>query len=69
MALKENLRKLKMHKGESVTAYLMRFQEVCHELAAIREKPIDTNLVCVAMNGFTKYWHTFFIVLLDEISC
>ena len=60
MVVKENLRTIKMHQGESDTAYLTKVQEVCDELVAIGEKPIDTELVCVALNGFTKDWHTFF---------
>ena len=45
MVLKENPRTIKIHKGESVTAYLTRVREVCHELVAIGEKPIETELV------------------------
>ena len=59
MVLIEKLRKIKMQKGESVTAYLTKIQEVRDELAIVREQPMDTELVCVALNGFTKDWHTF----------
>lgn len=59
MVLKENLRTIKMHKGESSTSYHTRAQEVCDEIVAIREKCIDRELVHVALNGFTKYFHPF----------
>lgn len=59
MVLKEKLRTIKMQKGESVTSYLTRIQGVRDELAPVGEKPVDGELVRVALIGFTKGWATF----------
>lgn len=59
MVLQEKLSIIKLHKGESVAAYLTRVQEVRDGLVVAGEKPIDTELVHVALNGFTKDWLTF----------
>lgn len=48
-----------MQKGESVISYLTKIKEVHDELAAVGEKLMDTELVCVALNGFIIDWHTF----------
>lgn len=59
MILKEKLRMTKMQKGESVTFYLTRVQAVRDELATVGEKLVDSELVWVTLNGFTKEWGTF----------
>lgn len=69
MVLREKLRTIKMHQGESFIAYLTRVQEVHDELAVVGEEPINTKLVCEALNGFTKIGILLFRVSLDNIRC
>lgn len=70
LVFKYQLGTIKMQKDENATVYLTRIQEVCDEMATIGEKPMDTKLVLVALNGFTKDWHTFIqsIIGRDKLS-
>jgi hypothetical protein len=55
MALKAKLHDTKMGKEESVSSYLTRVAQVKDELAAVGEVISDSELVRIALNGFTKY--------------
>lgn len=59
MILKEKLRTTKMQKGESVTSYLTKIQNIRDDLAAIGDKLEDKELLRIALNGFTKKWRAF----------
>jgi hypothetical protein len=48
-----------MAKGESVASYLTRVAQVKDELAAVREVIPDSELVRIALKGFTKEWEVF----------
>jgi hypothetical protein len=49
-----------MAKGEGVVSYLTRITQIMDELAAVGEKTKYYELVCVALNGFSKTWDVFF---------
>jgi hypothetical protein len=59
MALKAKLHDTKMGKEESVSSYLTRVAQVKDELAAVGEVISDSELVRIALNGFTKDWEVF----------
>jgi hypothetical protein len=59
MALKDKLHDTKMGKGESVASYLTRVAQVKDELAAVGEVISDSELVRIALKGFTKEWEVF----------
>ena len=59
MVLREKLRSTKMARGESVTSYLTRVSQVRDELAAVGEVVDNTELIRVALNGFSKSWESF----------
>jgi hypothetical protein len=59
MALRAKLHDTKMCKEESVSSYLTRVAQVKDELAAIGEVISDSELVRIALNGFTKDWEVF----------
>jgi hypothetical protein len=59
MALKDKLHSIKMTKGESVVPYLTRLAQVKDELAAVGEVISDSELVRIALKGFTKDWEVF----------
>jgi hypothetical protein len=59
MLLREKLRSTKMAKGESVVSYLTKFTQIRDELAAVGETVDETELVRIALNGFTKQWDVF----------
>ena len=59
MVLREKLRSTKMARGESVTSYLTRVSQVRDELAAVGEVVDNSELIRVALNGFSKYWESF----------
>jgi hypothetical protein len=59
MVLRERLRSTKMAKGEGVVHYLTRLTQIRDELAAVGEKTEDSELVRVALNGFSKSWDVF----------
>jgi hypothetical protein len=54
MALKAKLHDTKMGKEESVSSYLTRVAQVKHELTTVGEVITDSELVRIALNGFTK---------------
>ena len=59
MGLKDKLHNLKMIKDESVTFYMTRVAQVKDELAAVGETISDSELVRIALKGFTKRWEVF----------
>jgi hypothetical protein len=59
MALKAKLHDTKMGKEESVSSYLTQVAQVKDELAAVGEVILDSKLVRIALNGFTKDWEVF----------
>jgi hypothetical protein len=54
MVLKAKLHDIKMGKEESVSSYLTWVAQVKDELAAVGEVISDSELVRIALNGFTK---------------
>jgi 2-phosphoglycerate kinase len=59
MALKDKQHDTKMGKGESVVSYLTRVVQVKDELAVVGEVISDSELVRIALKGFTKEWEVF----------
>ena len=59
MALKEKLQGIKMAKGEGVASFLTQMAQVKDELAAVGEVISDSELVQIALKGFTKEWEVF----------
>jgi hypothetical protein len=48
-----------MVRGESVVTYLTKFTQIRDELAVVGETVDETELVRIALNGFTKQWDVF----------
>jgi hypothetical protein len=59
MVLKAKLHDTKMGKEESVSSYLTWVAQVKYELASVGEVIMDSELVRMALNGFTKEWEFF----------
>jgi hypothetical protein len=59
MALKDKLHSIKMTMGESVVPYLTRLAQVKDELAVVGEVISNSELVRIALRGFTKDWEVF----------
>jgi hypothetical protein len=59
MALKAKLHDTKMGKEESVSSYLTWVAQVKYELVVVGEVIMDSELVRIALNGFTKEWEVF----------
>ena len=59
MALKDKLHDTKMGKEESVSSYLNQVAQVKDELVVFGEVIMDSELVRIALNGFTKDWEVF----------
>jgi hypothetical protein len=59
MALWDKLHGARMVKGESVATYLTRVAQVKDELAVVGEVIPDSELVRIALKGFTKEWEVF----------
>jgi hypothetical protein len=59
MLLREKMRSTKMAKGESVVTYLTKFTQIRDELIVVEEVVDETELVRIALNGFTKKWEVF----------
>ena len=59
MALRDKLHSIKMTKDESVASYLTRVALVNDELATVGEIVPNSELVRIALKGFTKKWDVF----------
>lgn len=59
MALRDRLHSVKMEKDESVSTYLTRLAQVKDELATVGEVVPESELVRIALNGFTSEWSVF----------
>jgi hypothetical protein len=59
MALRDKLHGARMVKGESVATYLTWVAHVKDELATVGEVIPDSELVQIALKGFTKEWGIF----------
>jgi hypothetical protein len=59
MMLREKLRSTKMARGDTVATYLTKFTQIRDELVAVGEAVNETELVRIALNGFTKQWDVF----------
>jgi hypothetical protein len=56
MALKDKLHGTKMGKEESVSSYIGQVAQVKYELVAVEEVILGSELVRIALKGFTKEW-------------
>jgi hypothetical protein len=59
MTLRDKLHNNRMAKGESVDSYLTNVAQVKDELETVGEVIQDSELVHIALNGFTKEWEVF----------
>ena len=59
IALRNQLRNMKMDNSESVTSYLMRVSQIRDQLAAIGDVISDKELVTTTLNGFPTFWIPF----------
>ena len=69
MVLREKLKSTRMNKGENMVSHLTRITQVQDEIGAVRERVLDTELVCTTLNGMTKPWSVFveFIVAREHM--
>jgi 2-phosphoglycerate kinase len=63
MILKTKLRESRMTHSNNVASYLMRITQIRDQLAAIGKTVLKVELVNVALNGFTKSWEPFIMVI------
>ena len=54
MMLSKKLHNTRMAKGESVASYLTKVTQVRDKMAVVGENVPKSNLVCIALRGFTK---------------
>ena len=59
MALRDKLHGTRMVKEESVDTYLTRVAQVKDKLETVGEVIPDSELVWIALKGFTKEWEVF----------
>jgi hypothetical protein len=59
MALRDKLHGTRMVKRESVATYLTLVAQVKDKLAAVGEVIPDSELMRIALKGFTKEWEVF----------
>ena len=59
MALKDKLHNVKMNKDDGVASYLTRVAQVKGELTAVGDIVPHSELVRIALKGFSKKWDIF----------
>lgn len=55
--MEDKLNSTKMIQGEGVTSYLMRSSQVKDELVVIGVTILDSDMVRIALKGFTEEWN------------
>lgn len=56
LALKDNLRNIRMKKNETIVKYLSRFTQVKYELGGVGENMPPYNIVSLLVRGLSKSW-------------
>ena len=59
LALKDNLKKIKMEKGDNIPKYLMNFVQCRDELGSVGITVMDDDLLSLALLGLPKIWHSY----------
>ena len=59
LALKDELKKINMEKGDSMPKYLTKFVQCQDELGSIRIIVADGDLVSLALLRLPKDWHSY----------
>jgi hypothetical protein len=59
LALRNQLRNIKMGNSESISSYLMRVSQIRDQLATIGDIINDKELVTTTLNGFPDSWNPF----------
>ena len=59
LALKDNLRKIKMEKGDTIQKYLTKFTQCQDELGSIWITVASDDLVSLYFLGLPKSWHSY----------
>jgi len=59
LAPKDNLRKIKMEKGETFPKYSTRFTKCCDELGSVGITTFEDDMVSLALLGLPKSWHSY----------
>ncbi|XP_059066416.1 uncharacterized protein LOC131857724 [Cryptomeria japonica] len=59
LALRRQLHKVKMVKGESVISFFMKISELRDQLSAIGDEVMDKDLVMLALNDLPHSWEPF----------
>ena len=59
MTLKYKLHRITMKSDEGVASYLTRVTQVKDELSSVGETIPDSELMRIALKGFTKKWEAF----------
>jgi hypothetical protein len=59
LALKDQLKKIKMEKGDSIPKYLNKFFQCWDELGSVGIMVTNNDLVSLALLGLPKSWHNY----------
>jgi hypothetical protein len=59
IALKHQLRNIKMNKADIVATFFMKIAEIGDQLGAIGEIISDRELVMLTLNGLPSHWEPF----------
>ena len=59
MALKEEIKKIKMKKGDTIPKYLTKFTQCWDELGSVRVIVVEYDLVNLALLGLPKSQHSY----------
>ena len=59
LALKNQLKDMKMNKGETIQAYFMRISQLKDQIFTASEIVSDRELVLIALGGLPNIWETF----------
>ena len=59
LALKENIRKIKREKGDTIPKYLTKFTQCRDELGSVIVTVAKDDLIRIALIGLPKSWHNY----------
>ena len=66
LALKNQLKDVKMNKGETIQAYFMRISKIKDQLSTLCEVVSDKELVLIMLGDLPSSWETFITTISNN---
>ena len=69
LTLKNQLKDIKMNRGETIQAYFMRISKIKDQLSIVGEIVSNKKLVLITLRGLSPTWETFITTINNNDKC